>query len=100
MLAALQLCQVSSQKAEQTNLGSRFGRSRSSGVWQAPGGSHILRSCALVLRVAGEPYKASWPYIKSIIPQSAWLKTSCCLEIMGTNQMVFARSLIFFFLNS
>lgn len=53
-LAALQLCQVSSQKAEVMKLSSGAGMSRSSAAWQAPGESLISSTCALVLRGADE----------------------------------------------
>lgn len=46
--------------------------------------------------------EASQLSIKSITPQSTWLKTSCCLEITGTHQTVPTQSLniLFFLLSS
>uniref|UniRef100_A0A8C0EDD1 Uncharacterized protein n=1 Tax=Bubo bubo TaxID=30461 RepID=A0A8C0EDD1_BUBBB len=56
------LCHVSSQKAEEMSLSSGVGRWRSSGVCEAPGGSCISSSCALILRVAGEIDKSKIHY--------------------------------------
>lgn len=94
-LAVLQLCQVSSQKAEELSLSSGAGRPRTSGVWQAPAGSCVSSSSAPYLRVAGETYKRKLSLWKTIIPSNNQLKISCCLQIMGIHPMASTQRFMF-----
>lgn len=74
---------MSGFQAEETSLSSGVGRLRSSGVWQAPRGSPISSSCALVLRVAGEIYKSKSALYKNYYITKQLVKNNLLLRNYG-----------------
>lgn len=82
-LAALQLCQVSSQEAEVMRLSSGSGMWRSSAAWQAPGGSFISSTCALVLRGTDEIYRSKSAFYKIYYTTKHLVKNKLLLRNYG-----------------